>query len=336
MRAMGVILRAVARVMRRDLESFFALNNFFLFVLLLIYSNAVSGLPPRSAYPFLLLAGLVLLFPLSSDPLAKIPAVRLAMWPLTAPGRAGLRLASLVLSPVCWLAAILLARASLLLALIFLGLAAAIQIRPALVRISTWGRSTPWLAFPGKLGLLITAAVRQMFCMLDTYVAVAIAIGGYLYRWLYSSPDLAAYPVFSVLITLVLSTYTQSLFGLDSESARTRYYLLPLTSREILVSKDAAFLGLLFLMTAPLSPVAGLTSGLISLAIGHLWSLDRSKKQYRWRFTRGYLLPCAMQIILGTAFGLAAANSSRSVGFIALSIYTAGIYLRPVRGGTVD
>ena len=73
MRAIGVIVRAVARTMRRDAGSFFALkvNNFFLFVLLLIAGNVAVGLPPRSAYPFLLLFLFLLLFPLSSDPLAR-------------------------------------------------------------------------------------------------------------------------------------------------------------------------------------------------------------------------------------------------------------------------
>ena len=91
--------------MRRDVGSFAALkvNNFFLFVLLLIAGNVSVGLPPRSAYPFLLLVGFLLLFPLSSDPLAKIPPMRTAVWPLAASQRTALRIVTVALSPLFWL-----------------------------------------------------------------------------------------------------------------------------------------------------------------------------------------------------------------------------------------
>ncbi len=65
---------------------------------LLVVGTSESGLPPWSAYPFFILMALPLLFPLSSDPLEKIPAERLASWPLSRRQRTALRLASLVLS----------------------------------------------------------------------------------------------------------------------------------------------------------------------------------------------------------------------------------------------
>src|SRR5580658_3817145 len=97
MRPVRAILRALSRTMRRDLGSFAALkvNNFFLFVLFLTYSNVLYRLPPYSAYPFLLLVGFLMLFPMSSDPLAKIPAARFGVWPLDASQRLILRLTSL-------------------------------------------------------------------------------------------------------------------------------------------------------------------------------------------------------------------------------------------------
>ena len=104
------ILRALSRAVRRDLSTFRSLqvNNFFLFVALLMYGALESGLPPRSAYPFLLLLGFLLLFPLSSDPLAKIPPQRLRSWPLGNRQQFGLRLAGVALSPVFWIACVLL------------------------------------------------------------------------------------------------------------------------------------------------------------------------------------------------------------------------------------
>jgi hypothetical protein len=327
MRAAGVVLRAVARAMRRDAGSFAALkvNNFFLFVLLLIAGNVSSGLPPRRAYPFLLLVGFLLLFPLSSDPLAKIPPMRTAVWPLAASQRTALRIVTVALSPLFWLALALFLRTAPSLAVAFVAMAAVMQFCLALVRFtpSARGQSLDWrFPFPGKLGPLIAATVRQMFHVLDTYVAILIALGGCLYRFSYPAPDRAAYPIFSLLIALALSTYAQCLFGLDSQSAWTRYRLLPVHPREILLAKDAAFLGLLLLLTLPLSPVAGMTSGFAALAIGSFPALRRRNPQYRWRFMGGRFIIGVAQITCGAALGLAAANTS-----FAFALFPMGGYL---------
>lgn len=329
MRATAVILRAVARVMRRDAGSFAALkvNNFFLFVLLLIAGNVSSGLPPRSAYPFLLVVFLLLLFPLSSDPLGKIPPMRSAAWPLDISQRTTLRITSVALSPLFWLALVLFLRTAASLGFAFLGMAAGMQAAIAFVRFtpSARGRSLAW-PFGGSLGPLITATLRQMFKVLDTYLAILIAIGGYLYRLFYTAPDPAAYPIFSLLIALALSTYAQCLFELDSQSARTRYRLLPVRPREILLAKDAAFLGLLLLLTLPLSPVAGMTFGFAALAIGHFPALRRNA-QYRWRFLGGRFVIGTAQVAFGASLGLAAANTSLAFALLPLAGYLLRICL---------
>jgi hypothetical protein len=101
------VLVAVLRASRRDFASFRGLkaNNFFLFVALLVYGAAESGLEPAGAEPFLQLLAFLMLFPLSADPLRKIPATRRALWPFSSWHRAGLRLATLAISPVLWFAA---------------------------------------------------------------------------------------------------------------------------------------------------------------------------------------------------------------------------------------
>ena len=86
------ILRALALAFRRDQKSFQSVagNNFFL----------VSALLLQEAGGFLfLIMGLVLLFPLSTDPLRKIPPSRLALWPLERRERWILRLASPWINP---------------------------------------------------------------------------------------------------------------------------------------------------------------------------------------------------------------------------------------------
>jgi hypothetical protein len=116
------ILKALSRAAAGDLATFEAVkvNNFFLFVALLIYGALESGMRPSSAEPFLLFLGFLLLFPLSSDPLDRIPPHRLASWPLARGQRFALRLASLGLSPVLWLTVAIMLLAAPPLALFFL------------------------------------------------------------------------------------------------------------------------------------------------------------------------------------------------------------------------
>ena len=89
------ILRALALAYRRDWTAFQSLagNNFFLITAFLL------GKAGTFVY---LIMGLVVLFPLSTDPLRKIPPSRLALWPLDRRERWILRLASPWINPLTW------------------------------------------------------------------------------------------------------------------------------------------------------------------------------------------------------------------------------------------
>jgi hypothetical protein len=87
------ILKALSVAYRRDWTAFQSLagNNFFL--------ATVFFLGNAGSFIYLIL-GLVLLFPLSTDPLRKIPPSRLALWPLDGRDRWILRLASPWINPL--------------------------------------------------------------------------------------------------------------------------------------------------------------------------------------------------------------------------------------------
>src|SRR6185369_15836343 len=89
------ILSALALAYRRDWTAFQSLagNNFFLVTAFLL----------RQAGTFVyLIMGLVVLFPLSTDPLRKVPPSRMALWPLSRRERWILRLASPWINPLTW------------------------------------------------------------------------------------------------------------------------------------------------------------------------------------------------------------------------------------------
>lgn len=324
--ALLAILRALRRVVGRDLGTLASVkvNNLFLFVALLVYGALNSGQRPKSADPFFALLGFLLLFPLSSDPLAKLPASRRALWPLTQTQRLALRLASLALSPVFWIAVLILFRtAQLRLALALLAFALAIQTAAAFrgrgrLRVSV---------FPGRRAGLFRKDLRQMLSVLDPYAALLLSLGGGIYRFFGHHPDPYAYSIIGLLVALSLSTYAQSLFGLDFDSGITRYRLLPLRGWRILLSKGVAFLAVLVLLLLPLDAAPGLTFGLAALAIGHYSSIFLHLPQQRWRFTGGRLLPAgALQAIGGMALGFAEMQHGPTILAAAALGYVLSLY----------
>ena len=312
---MLAILAALARAFRRDVRTIgsLAVNNFMLFVALMMYGAFQSGLAPKSSYPFLILLGFLLLFPLSSDPMAKIPPVRLALWPLGTRQRFLLRLASLVLSPVLWFTLFLLFKAAPSLALFFLALAIVIQ---ALLAISR--RFFPPVPWVPPVPELVRKNLRQLLTLLDTWLAVVISLGGTIYRFATPHPDTAAYPILAILVALALSTSAQCLFSLDSVSGLTRYRLLPLPPWRILLAKDVAWLALLSLLVAPLDLAVGLTFGFAALAVGHWPSLSSRLPLKRWRFAGGRVKYGIAQVVLGT--GLAMAEQQFGLVFLLVSV----------------
>ncbi|MCP5118101.1 MAG: hypothetical protein GY953_45385 [bacterium] len=233
----------------------------------------------------LVIIGLVLFFPSSSDPLRIVPPERLALWPLANREYRLLRMLSPWLNPLTWLVAILLVwkRVSIglwaLIAVLFgLGFLA-----PSLLpgsRGNVW-RRLPDL--PGPLNQLVRKNLREMLSTLDFYGGLILAAPALYFRARGVLPVEALFPL-TLVVVLTISTYAQSLFGLDGEGGRTRYRLLPIAGWRILAAKDVTFLSAALLLTLLLSPLGGLAMALMALATGHHASVTRPHQQTRWRF----------------------------------------------------
>jgi hypothetical protein len=296
--ALRAILKALRRAVGRDLAGSFKANN-LLFL----------GLLGASAEALFVLLGFLLLFPLSSDPLGKIPSARLALWPLSGWQRVGLRLASLALSPVVWIGILVLLRTRRAgTALAFFGLVLGMQCTLALGRYMVkrdphWDLLGDLPQFPGRLGGLVRKDMREMLSQMDSYAAALLSIGGGAYRIFGAHPDPAAFTIIGLLVALALSTSAQSLFGLDGDGGVSRYHLLPVSGWAILLAKDIAFLTVLLALLLPLDPWPGMTFGLVALAFGHHSSVLLELPQQRWRFASGNLPFGAMQTGAAVAVG---------------------------------
>jgi len=285
MARLAAILKALWRAFQRGEKSIATVagNNFFL-VAFLFLGKAGSFL--------FLIMGLVILFPLSTDPLRKIPASRLALWPLEKREMVLLRAISPWVNPMTWaIAALALwaVRGSVTVGLWALaaGLVAAgfvISELPLPAGAAMW-RRVPH--FPVAIDQLIRKNLREMLSTLDFYCALLLSVSTALYRMFGPPLPSEAFLAMTLLVVVALSSYAQCLFGLDGVGGWSRYRLLPMSGWRILAAKDAAFLLVVAVLTAPLAPVAGMGASFIALAMGRRPSVEDPRPQTRWRFTAG-------------------------------------------------
>src|SRR5262249_2544282 len=160
-----------------------------------------------------------------------------------------LRVASLALNPVVWLVVLLAIfhRVRPDISIAFLSAAIIVSAIATVGRVAirwtigadptrTLLKYVP--PFPGSLGLLVTSNLRQMVMSLDVYLAFLLSFLTGIYRWFSTRPDPYAFPILSILIALILSSYAQCLFGRDlASTAVERYRLFPVTAVWVLAAK---------------------------------------------------------------------------------------------------
>ena len=279
------ILRALGLAYRRDWTAVQSLagNNFFLLTAFLL----------RQAGTFVyLIMGLVVLFPLSTDPLRKIPPSRLALWPLDRRERWILRLASPWINPLTWgLAALAVWGAGRTLTLglwaAIAGLFAGAFFISALPLPSGNGMWRRVPQFPGPLNQLVRKNLREILSTLDFYCALILSLAVGAYRIFGPALPSEALMAMTVLVAAAMSSYAQCLLGLDGEGGLSRYRLLPVRGWQLLLAKDAAFLAVAIPLTVPLAVLPGIGAALVTLAVGHGPAVEHPRPQTRWRFSTG-------------------------------------------------
>jgi hypothetical protein len=241
-------------------------------------------------FVYLVLA-LILLFPLSSDPLRTVPPERLALWHFKRRERLAMRAGALAMNPLSWIMAVLLfiglrGNFDWTLAAVVGGMLALSLFMPAISgsAFDILRRCVP--PSGGWFGFLVAKDLRQMLSVLDVYCALVVSAAGLIYRILGRSVPPEALLAISILVVLALSSYAQSFFGLDG-AAIARYRLMPLRGWQVLASKDVAFFAIAVLLTAPLAPVAGMSAAFVALAVGHAPTVYELREQRRGRFSTG-------------------------------------------------
>lgn len=317
------VLRAVGRASWREFRTFQSITgqNFF-------YLVAVIALQPESAAFFAVILAALLIFPLSSDPLEKIPHDRRKLWPLDRGQWLVIRIATIFLSPVIWIALYLLRRMGWKIAvqLAVLGIVTQLAARFGRRFLPNFNLLRYLPAPPGVIGLIMRLHWREMLTTLDPYVALLLAGSTAAYRFSGRPLDPTALPILSMIVVVALSTSAQVLIGLDGAGAQ-RYRLMPIRGWQILLAKDLAFLTILLILIAPLEIPATFTAGLAALAVGHYGSTEQAIPQQRWRFTSGVLLPTgALQMFAIFSVGNAVAKFGPVVIVLTAAVWLGSVF----------
>ncbi len=283
------LLKALAVVEWRDVRSLGSIagQNIFVFIVFV-------ALQPESAIFFLLLLAVVLIFPLSTDPMEKIPAERRAAWPLAAWEWRAIRFASALLNPVSWVGVGLLVKVGWSAGAVVLVAGVALSVIKHLAGLEAvrglWHARYLLPTPPGVMGAVMKLQWRSMWHTLDPYFALMLLICTTLYRVFGKALDPSAPRIMALVVVLAVSTEAQVLLGIDGRGAE-RYRQMPIRGWQILLAKDLAFLLLVAVLAAPLDLVSGLFGGLAALTVGHHHSVFKPVAQERWRFTAGMLWP---------------------------------------------
>jgi hypothetical protein len=302
------LIRALGKVSARHVRSFGSIGgqNLFLFV-------ALVALQPESAAFFGEILLVVLLFPLSTDPMHSLPEDRRETWPLGTWEWAAVRVVSLLLSPIVWIGVALALRLGWQLGALAIGGGAVIQLLKKVAK-QLPGMTGGWLLWvpvpPGATGAMMRLQWRGMLRTLDPYVALVLSGSATLYRFSGMPVDAEAPRIMALLTALALSTHAQVLLGIDGPGSE-RYLQLPLRGWQILLAKDLAFLAMLAVLVAPLDFEGGVLGGIASLVIGHHVSVLKVMPQVPWRFTAGALIPWGL---MQTVALFAVGNAVRALG----------------------
>jgi hypothetical protein len=302
------LLSALGKVSARHVRSFGSIGgqNLFLFV-------AFVALQPESAAFFSEILVVVLLFPLSTDPMQALPEERRAAWPLGTWEWAAVRVVSWLLSPIVWIGIALALRLGWQLGALAISGGAVVQLlKKAAKRLP--GITGGWLLWvpapPGALGAIMRLQWRGMLRTLDPYVALVLSGSTTVYRFSGTTVDTEALRIMALVTALALSTHTQVLLGIDGAGSE-RYLQMPLRGWQILLAKDLAFLAMLAVLVAPLDLAGGVLAGIASLVIGHHVSVLNVMSQTPWRFTSGALIPWGL---MQTVALFAVGNAVRMLG----------------------
>ncbi len=122
--------------------------------------------------------------------------------------------------------------------------------------------------FPGKLGGLSAKDFRYFRRLLDPYLGLLAGALCSFYLVTADNPSSDAFRVFIIIVFVPNVSVAFNCFGLDNRSGLDRYTLLPVNGKEIMLSKNSAFITIIGVQLLLMILLAGWRLGLGVAALG--------------------------------------------------------------------
>ena len=177
----------------------------------------------------------------------------------------------------------------------------------------------PSFSLVGKFSGLMRKDLRYSIRLLDLYLAVPVVVLFDIYVISNSAPSPFAFWITANVLLLPFTSLAFNSFGLDNSRGLDRYALLPLSSRETLVSKNLSFGFVAFVLFSTMLPLGfwefGLSASIQALMIlivaglsyvsyGNWLSVNDSFKMQVYRFSSGgSAVDALMGVIVGSLPG---------------------------------
>jgi hypothetical protein len=204
--------------------------------------------------------------------------------------------------------------------------------------------------FPGRLGGLLKKDVRYFVRLLDVYFALPIVILFVIYLASNPEPSPSVFRAVLIILFLPCISLVSNCFGLDRPLGLDRYSLFPLSGRDILLSKNLAFVLLFTILVGAIFPLAvwkfgaGVTAlGFIELVLmalaylswGNWMSVRDPYKMQFYRFSAG---GSPADAIIGMLFGsvpglIMVYSGTLRTAVLLMLVYSALYYLSLTRSG---
>ena len=312
------ILSALITAVRRDLKSVgsFSGNNLFVAGMASLFLGDPGAFVALSSF-----IGLVLFIPLSADPLRVLPPDRVDVWPLGTGELRWLRILSPWLNPVMWIVAALAVWQRVSMGVFVL--AAAVFAMGFLLPSLPAARKGMWRRMPTFSRPVESSdpqeSARDAF---DSRFLVQRGSKCFLSGLsLRGDPAAEALLPMTILVMLAISTYSQTLFGLDGDGGMTRYRLLPVPGWQILAAKDVPFLLVSVLMTMPLAPARRPRRRAHRSRHWPSRISDRHSHQMRWRFSSGVSFGASIIQVVVMSATAAAVHTIPLLVFLCAGVY---------------
>ncbi|CAN5567261.1 hypothetical protein BH20ACI3_BH20ACI3_43090 [soil metagenome] len=180
--------------------------------------------------------------------------------------------------------------------------------------------------FPGKTGGLLAKDFRYFRRLLDPYFGLLAAALCSFYLMTADNPSSDAFWVFIIIVFVPSTSVAFNCFGLDNRSGLDRYTLLPLNGREIMLSKNLAFIALICVQLLLMILPAGWRLGLGVAALGFVQAALLALAYMTWGNWMSVNHPFKMQFLRLSSGGspidvLGGAVFGSLPGFVAIKVF---------------